>query len=624
MTLRSKLLALFFLSSVIFCGVYVGVFIVMSQLSQDRLFAAVLTGQTSTWTKVRDAAFERMSFFAYDASPGQPSIWRLRGRRSPINAVRSGNRKKMERAIGPLYERLKGRNVLDALWIFDHEDSIAYVEPRLRASGTPAIGTAPPRDSALEKLSRRTRQDKTRKTEITYINNELYATVAFPIFANARVIGTVIYAKRLESLIDDLAKNTNSEVFVIHSVGGMALGKDSQRAQLIEPRPVESAYSLLESGQNVYLSNLLTVPLSDSSMDLIFLLDVTAKHQQQRRYYLSALGFIVSLTAVLIVLANALLSRGFHPLERMIAVLNALSAGDTSVDVQTRGNDEVGRLATTVSSFRQSLIEKDRALAHNVELQRDNLRMGAELEVTQRLQEMVLPSAAELGSVEGLDIAAHMEPAEEVGGDYYDVLQSGGRIKIGIGDVTGHGLESGVMMLMAQTAVRTLFTHEERLPKKFFKSLNQTLFDNMQRMHSDKNLTLSLIDYCDGEVLLSGQHEEVIVVKADCSYQVLDTIDLGFPIALEPDIEEFVNEHRFTLAEGDGFVLFTDGITEAENKDGQQFGMERLCSLLGKHWSQSAEVIKDSVLAELKLFIGAHVVHDDITLVIVKRDTAPC
>jgi serine phosphatase RsbU (regulator of sigma subunit) len=308
----------------------------------------------------------------------------------------------------------------------------------------------------------------------------------------------------------------------------------------------------------------------------------------------------------------------------MIAVLNALSEGDTSVDVQTRGNDEVGRLAATVSSFRRSLIEKDQALAHNVELQRDNLRMGAELDVTQRLQEMVLPSAAELGSVAGLDIAAHMEPAEEVGGDYYDVLQSDGRIKIAIGDVTGHGLESGVMMLMAQTAVRTLFTHEERLPKKFFGSLNRTLFDNMQRMQSDKNLTLSLIDYYDGEVLLSGQHEEVIVVKEDCSHEVLDTIDLGFPIALEPDIDEFINEHRFTLNEGDGFVLFTDGITEAENRNGQQFGMERLCCLLKKHWNQPAEGIKESVLAELKEFIGAHVVHDDITLVIVKKDIASC
>jgi len=93
--------------------------------------------------------------------------------------------------------------------------------------------------------------------------------------------------------------------------------------------------------------------------------------------------------------------------------------------------------------------------AMNEQLQIENLRMGAELNVARRIQQMILPSPQEL-EIEGLDIAGYMAPADEVGGDYYDVLYTDDIVTISIGDVTGHGLESGLLMLMTQTAVRTL------------------------------------------------------------------------------------------------------------------------------------------------------------------------
>jgi serine phosphatase RsbU (regulator of sigma subunit) len=76
----------------------------------------------------------------------------------------------------------------------------------------------------------------------------------------------------------------------------------------------------------------------------------------------------------------------------------------------------------------------------NKELKSDNRRMGAELDVSRRLQQMLLPREEELQQIEGLDIAGFMEPADEMGGDYYDVLYHDGLVLFGIGDVTGHGL----------------------------------------------------------------------------------------------------------------------------------------------------------------------------------------
>ena len=110
---------------------------------------------------------------------------------------------------------------------------------------------------------------------------------------------------------------------------------------------------------------------------------------------------------------------------------------------------------------RQLASAHEEIAALNEQLADENVRMGAELQVTEKIQRMILPSKEELKAIGDLDIAGYMEPADEVGGDYYDVLQQNGRLKIAIGDVTGHGMESGMVMLMTQTAVRTLLENEE-------------------------------------------------------------------------------------------------------------------------------------------------------------------
>jgi len=255
----------------------------------------------------------------------------------------------------------------------------------------------------------------------------------------------------------------------------------------------------------------------------------------------------------------------------------------------------------------------------NQRLKAENLRMRAELEVTRQLQQMILPKQEELSQISKLEIAGFMEPAEEVGGDYYDVLQDKGLIKIGIGDVTGHGLESGVLMIMVQTAVRTLLANNETDPVKFLNVLNRVIYDNVQRMNSDKNLSLALLDYQEGVLCLSGQHEEMIVVRSGGQVERIDTIDLGFPIGLEADIADFVAQIKVALNVGDVVVLYTDGITEAENLSGVRYGIERLCAIASNNWYQSAEEIKQAVIDDVRRHIGEQRVYDDITLLIIKQ-----
>ncbi|RKZ73276.1 MAG: serine/threonine protein phosphatase [Candidatus Parabeggiatoa sp. nov. 1] len=254
----------------------------------------------------------------------------------------------------------------------------------------------------------------------------------------------------------------------------------------------------------------------------------------------------------------------------------------------------------------------------NERFKAENVRMKAELDVSRRLQKMLLPTKTELKQIDGLDIAGFMEPADEIGGDYYDVLQHNGRVLMGIGDVTGHGLESGALAIMVQSSIRTLLANNETDPVKFFSALNQMVYHNVERMKVQKDLTLVLVDYQQNQLYLSGQHEEMIVVR-NGEVELIDTVDLGFPLGLEEDIADFVAETKVSLNQGDVVALYTDGITEAENIDGQMYGLERLCEVVKQNWQRTAEEIQQAVIGDVRQFIGEQQVFDDIALLVLKQ-----
>lgn len=315
-----------------------------------------------------------------------------------------------------------------------------------------------------------------------------------------------------------------------------------------------------------------------------------------------------------------------------------IQAKDYSVRVAIASKDEVGqageafnRMAEEISYHTENLEQlveertaqiedaKEEISTLNAQLQRENRRLGTELAVAERIQLMVLPLDQELDAFRALEIAAYMRPAEEVGGDYYDVLKNGNRLKIGIGDVTGHGLESGVLMLMVQSVARALQEAGNTDAVKFLTDLNSALFKNIVRTKIDKHLTLAFLDYDGKEMILSGQHEEVVVVRANGEIERIDTMDLGIPIGLEADISAFVKTREIAFEKGDLILLHTDGVTEAANDAGELFGIERLCREARRLKGQNAEKVVSEIVATLMLFVGSQRIYDDITLLAVRH-----
>lgn len=336
-------------------------------------------------------------------------------------------------------------------------------------------------------------------------------------------------------------------------------------------------------------------------------------------------------------LVARLKGHGDDELGQLVDSLNALlESSQAGLDQRDQAQSELTALAQTLE---RRVAERTRELeaageeirSLNNILKAENVRLGTELEVSRRIQQMVLPTRIELAGISGLDVAAYMEPANEVGGDYYDILHGeGGRVRIGIGDVTGHGLESGVVMLMTQSAVRTLVTSDEPDAVRTLDILNRTIFQNVQRMGCEKNLTLALLDYrpgpaegaegAAGHLRVSGQHESVIIVRRGGAVELVDTMDLGLPLGLVDDVGPFIAETTIALEAGDTVVLYTDGVTEAADNRHQLYGLERLCQVVADHWPADADAIKEAVVADVKRHIGDQPLYDDVTLIVLKQN----
>ncbi len=355
-----------------------------------------------------------------------------------------------------------------------------------------------------------------------------------------------------------------------------------------------------------------------------------AENFLQRGTVILLLGLIKALiiSALVVLIFYGMITRPLLQLYASISHIDPRRPGEwPRPALKGHDQDELGQIKRSLEELMQAF---QRGLEQRDQAQEENARLGAELEISRRIQQILLPPQAELDVIDSLEMAAFMEPADEVGGDYYDVLQHPGGVRIGIGDVTGHGLESGVVMLMTQSAVRTLLNTTEEDIVRTMQVLNATIYGNVQRMGCGKNLSLALLDYqaappqteADqprGYLRTYGQHESIIIVRRDGELETLDTDSLGFPIGLIDDVSQFINEFKVELHQGDTVVLYTDGVTEAANEAQQLYGSEQLIRIISQHHQESAARIRDHIVSDVKRHIGKQVVYDDITLLVFKQ-----
>jgi hypothetical protein len=247
-------------------------------------------------------------------------------------------------------------------------------------------------------------------------------------------------------------------------------------------------------------------------------------------------------------------------------------------------------------------------------------RLERELEIGARIQTCILPKQIR---VPGLDIASSMRPATEVGGDYYDILPAKDGCWIGIGDVAGHGLTSGLVMLMAQSAICALVDSVGTLsPREILCDANRLLVENIRhRLGQDQFVTLSLLRYFrDGRVSFAGAHEDMIVYRADRNRcEVIETE--GTWLGVKADIANQTRDRSLQLHDHDVIVLYTDGVTEAMDKSGKQFGLPRLVEIVERNGAMPVDEMLDTILRAVDAWTDVQ--RDDVTALVLRHNAAP-
>jgi len=190
---------------------------------------------------------------------------------------------------------------------------------------------------------------------------------------------------------------------------------------------------------------------------------------------------------------------------------------------------------------------------------------------------------------------------------------------IGIGDVAGHGLSAGLLMLMIQSTVSALIRAlPDVTPARAVCLLNDVLYHNVRhRLVQNEFATFTLLRFRDnGTVVFAGAHEEIVVWrKATGKTERLQTP--GTWLAAARDISKSTIDVGMLLRPEDVVVLYSDGLTEAKNADGDQYGMDRLCAVIEKKSGDPVDKIRDAIIADVKSFM--HEQADDITLMVFRH-----
>ena len=240
--------------------------------------------------------------------------------------------------------------------------------------------------------------------------------------------------------------------------------------------------------------------------------------------------------------------------------------------------------------------------------------LGNEMRMAQTLQQQILPETSP--EVDGFDLAGRCTTSGAVGGDYFDFLKlPDGRVMVVVADVSGHNVASGMIMVSARTTLR-LLVKSLADPALVFDALAASLFEDLTQTERFITAVAAVIEAGSPRVeFVNAGHNPTMIYRAATGEIEeafgADTV-LGFLPAPEHELL------ALDLAPGDVALLYTDGVTEALDGNGQMFEEERLRSVLKSSAAGSAEQILESVFESVEEFSGKAEKSDDVSAVVIK------
>lgn len=672
------------------------------ELADERYSQATLNGQEIFWSKLVENSVQRLETDA-NSIAADPRL---------VGAVERSDPASVLVAAGPAAESLRARGAIARFEILTKDGELLYSSRSLLDSATIDAGTV------------RSIVDSHRPVRgvIQDANRAFTATLAFPLEGEKDVVGVAVLAADLRPPLNEFKASTGSDIFLVDHAGTMAMGTDDHLwerfAGKISVR--KSRMETREEGGHFY--SMVVLPLHDGVGRAIGALvtarDFSDTQGRQNLIRKVSMGAVAGFLVLVLGLFTVYLRRSFNPLNEAIAVLNALSRGDTSVSLEVRNEqDEIGRIAGTVGVFRENAIaldlmqqrrerqrrrqelfirmqmqslsdmlnEEARAAVladlkqieelssrkaedvpegghdngkgelevlgvafqtmsdrireqhqslealiaertRDVEVLREALHnrdqlaaLRQELDFARELQLSSLPQVfPPFPDRHEFQIHASMVPAKEVGGDFYDFfLIDRHHLGFVIGDASGKGVPAAMFIAITRSLVKAVAPLSST-PGECLAFVNTMLAaDNPQTLFA--TCFYGVLDVRTGEVAFcNAGHPPPLILRKDTG--AVDAIrDVsGVALGVMEDLD--YDTGTFQLGVGDTVVLYTDGVTEAQDLSEALYEEYRLIdhvgTLLGR---EPAEVIAD-VEQSVAAFVGEAPQFDDITMLTLRFD----
>jgi serine phosphatase RsbU (regulator of sigma subunit) len=333
------------------------------------------------------------------------------------------------------------------------------------------------------------------------------------------------------------------------------------------------------------------------------------------RYFNILLRIIMGLAAMLMIMyaiaalfASVLIFSISRAVNRIEKGTRAVERGDFSYRIRMKRHNQLGAMAQSFDSMTASI----GSLLASVS---EKERLQSEIEIAASIQRNLLPK--EGPKFRGVSFSAHFEPTTSIGGDYYDVFNlDKSRLAVAIGDVSGHGLSTGLVMAMVKAAITTL-VEEGADETSLFKRLNELVFRSTER-RAFMTLAFTIFDL---------EHGTIRHTNAGHLYPYLLRNDTSAPLSIEcPSLPLGVRENMLTrtvevpLREGDSIVYLSDGIVEAQDENGDPLGFEQLENLLAAQHDRTPNALRDVILDAVAHHSGTRAADDDRTVMVLRFD----
>lgn len=244
-------------------------------------------------------------------------------------------------------------------------------------------------------------------------------------------------------------------------------------------------------------------------------------------------------------------------------------------------------------------------------------RLERELQMARQVQASLLPSA--VPEIEGWEFVATWQPARQVAGDYYDFIPlEGGNLGLVIGDVTDKGMPAALFMALTRTSIRAYLSYADSPLEGILKTNNQICMDSTDGMfvtlfYAQLEPESGVLTYVN-----AGQNPPILIRSlADGSAKLTNLTKTG--MALGVNCETSYGQKQITMERGDSLLIYTDGLTDAFNQEGKEFGVKRLEEVMIDQKDRSAGEIVSSILFSVQEFSAASDPYDDITVLMIKR-----